>query len=251
VLVLLPPSEGKTPPRRGRTLDLGSLTAPGLLPARTAVLEALVELCTADPGKAADVLGAGPTQADLIERNALLHEAPTAPAAKVYTGVLYAALDPAGVSGTAKRRLNRQVLVQSALFGLVGMADHIPAYRLSGDTSLPGLGGLARHWRGPLTETIPDLAGSGMVLDLRSTAYTPFWRGDQRTISLRVLQEVAGRRSVVSHFNKATKGRIVRALVEDGGKPRTAGELVEHLGGLGWHAEQASPRRVDVVVTDV
>ncbi|HET7327510.1 MAG TPA: peroxide stress protein YaaA [Nocardioidaceae bacterium] len=251
MLVLLPPSEAKSAPRRGASLDLGRLTAPDLAGPRTAMLDALVDLCTADPGKAADVLALGATQSAQIERNQVLREAPTATAARVYTGVLYAALDPASIAGPAKRRLNRWVLVQSALFGLVGMADRIPAYRLSGDTVLPGIGGVAAHWRGPMSGTIPALAGKGLVVDLRSTAYASFWKGDGRTVSIRVLHEVAGTRKVVSHFNKATKGRIVRALVEDGGAPRTPSELTEHLAGLGWHAELAGPRQIDVVVTEL
>ena len=45
----------------------------------------------------------------------------------------------------------------------------------------------------------------------------------------------------------------MRALAEDGATPRSAGELVEHLAGLGWHAEADGPRgsRVDVVVRDL
>ena len=37
--------------------------------------------------------------------------------------------------------------VTSALFGLVRPGDRIPAYRLSGDVSLPGLGPVAGVWR--------------------------------------------------------------------------------------------------------
>ncbi|MGH3384082.1 MAG: YaaA family protein [Nocardioidaceae bacterium] len=251
MLVLLPPSEGKTAPRRGAPLNLAGMTAPELTAGRAAALDALVELCTADPVKAADVLDIGTTQHDEITRNAALHSAPTAVAAKVYTGVLYATLDPATITGPAKRRLNRWVLVQSALFGLVGLGDRIPAYRLSGTVSLPGVGTMASHWRTAMRSALPELAGRGLVIDLRSTTYATFWRGDHRTVTLRVLQEVGGRRMVVSHFNKATKGRIVRALVSDGGTPRNAHELVDHLGALGWRAEHQSPRRVDVVVVEL
>ena len=44
---------------------------------------------------------------------------------------------------------------------------------------------------------------------------------------MRVLHESGGKRTVVSHFNKATKGRIVRALLEDGADPRTPKALAE------------------------
>lgn len=251
MLVLLPPSEGKTAPRRGATLDLSALSSPALSASRTTILDALVETCTADPGKAADLLGLGPTQANEVERNQTLTEAPTAAAAKVYSGVLYSALDPATISGTARRRLNRWVRVQSALFGLVSMTDRIPAYRLSGDTTLPGIGRVARYWRDRLPAVIPELAGGRLVIDMRSTTYAAFWRGDHRTVSVRVLQEVGGRRTVVSHLNKATKGRILRVMAEDGSTPRDATDLAEHLTVLGWRSEVSAPRRVDVVVSEL
>src|SRR6187431_1647470 len=90
VLVLLPPSEGKTPPRSsGPQLDLDSLSSPGLTPLREKVLDALAQV-SASPD-AMSVLGVGPSLADEVARNVNLRTAPTAPAKKVYTGVLYAA----------------------------------------------------------------------------------------------------------------------------------------------------------------
>jgi len=38
VLIVLPPSEGKLAPARGKSLDLSTLSLPGLTPARTRVL---------------------------------------------------------------------------------------------------------------------------------------------------------------------------------------------------------------------
>ena len=73
--------------------------------------------------------------------------------------------------------------------------------------------------------------------------------------TVRVLHEQDGRRSVVSHFNKATKGRLVRDLLEDGDLPRTPGALADLLAGLGWHVELGPSgrggTRIDVVVRDV
>ena len=72
---------------------------------------------------------------------------------------------------------------------------------------------------------------------------------------MRVLHEHQGRRKVVSHFNKATKGRIVRALLEAGADPRTPAELAEALRDLGWVVEDGEPTRraaqLDVVVSEV
>jgi cytoplasmic iron level regulating protein YaaA (DUF328/UPF0246 family) len=171
--------------------------------------------------------------------------------------VLYDALGLATLPAGARRRATSRLRVTSSLFGLVAPTDRIPAYRLSGDAVLPGLGGVAGVWREALGSEITDLVGDGLLVDLRSGMYAAFWRpaGLPRVATVRVLHEVAGRRQVVSHFNKATKGRIVRALLEDGANPRTPARLAEALRDLGWFVEVADGAKgavqLDVVVSDL
>jgi cytoplasmic iron level regulating protein YaaA (DUF328/UPF0246 family) len=257
VLILLPPSEGKTAPRRGKPLDLATLSGPTLTPARERVLDALVTLCAGDPASAAAVLEVPKTQLELVELNASLRTAPTARADRVYAGVLYDALGLATLTASARRRATSRVRVTSSLFGLVAPTDRIPAYRLSGDAVLPGLGTVAGVWREALGPEIGGLVGDGLLVDLRSSMYAAFWRpaGLSRVATVRVLHEVNGRRQVVSHFNKATKGRIVRALLEDGANPRTPARLAEALRDLGWFVEVADGAKgalqLDVVVSDL
>jgi cytoplasmic iron level regulating protein YaaA (DUF328/UPF0246 family) len=259
VIVMLPPSEGKTAPRRGKPLDLATLTLPVLTPARERVLDALVALCTADPATAARVLDVPKSQLDLVGLNARLRSAPTARADQIYSGVLYDALSPATLSTAARRRATSRLLVTSSLFGVVGPADRIPAYRLSGDAVLPGLGGVAAHWRASLGPALEELAGDRLLVDLRSGMYAAFWRPPatlaRRVSTVRVLHEVAGKRQVVSHFNKATKGRIVRQLLEAGAAPRSPARLAEALRDLGWTVEVGEAgrtgTRLDVVVADL
>jgi cytoplasmic iron level regulating protein YaaA (DUF328/UPF0246 family) len=268
VLILLPPSEGKTAPRRGKPLALDGLSFGSLTPARAEMLEALVALCEGaggtagqhtDPGKAAEVLGLGRTQVDEVHRNAQLWRAPTARADHVYSGVLYDALDLPTLDGAARRRAAGRLAITSALFGLLRPVDRIPAYRLSGSVSLPGIGSVASYWRSRLDEEVVQAAGRGLVLDLRSSTYAGFWRPGpevaRRVVAARVLHDTGGRRTVVSHFNKATKGRLVRALLEDGGTVRTPARLAEMLADLGWHVElgDQTPHgtRLDVVVRDL
>ncbi|HEY8524484.1 MAG TPA: peroxide stress protein YaaA [Acidimicrobiales bacterium] len=258
MLILLPPSEGKRAPRRGAPLDLATLGFPSLTAAREQVLDALVALCRDDPDKAAATLGVPSSQLDLVDHNAGLRTAPTARADRVYAGVLYEAFDVATLSPGAKRRANRRLAVTSSLFGLVGPADRIPAYRLSGDAVLPGVGRIAGLWREHLGPAV-DAALDGLLVDLRSSTYAAFWRPPaglaDRVATVRVLHEVGGRRQVVSHFNKATKGRLVRALLEAGAEPRTPAQLADALRDLGWTIESAAPTRrgtqLDVVVAEL
>jgi cytoplasmic iron level regulating protein YaaA (DUF328/UPF0246 family) len=259
VLVLLPPSEGKATAGRGRPVDLDSLSLPGLAEARAAVLDELVELCRSDEDKAAEVLGLTPGLRGEVARNAALRTAPAMPAGRLYTGVLYDALGLATLDTAARRRAQQSLLVFSGLWGAVRLNDRIPAYRCSMAVRLPGAGGLAAYWKPAMDRVMPEAAGGGLVLDLRSSAYAAAWkpRGDlaRRTATVRVLQvsvvDGVEKRTVVSHFNKATKGRLVRSLLMSGARPRTPDALAGVLRELDFVVEQAPGEgRLDVLVRD-
>jgi cytoplasmic iron level regulating protein YaaA (DUF328/UPF0246 family) len=259
VLVLLPPSEGKAASGRGAPLKLESLSLPGLTAAREAVLGELVELCVGDEDKAREVLGLSEGLRGEVAKNVDLLTAGARPAGQVYTGVLYDTLDLASLDAAAKKRAARSLLVFSGLWGAVRVTDRIPSYRCSMGVRLPGLGSLGAHWRAPMAAVLPEVAGGGLVLDLRSSAYAAAWKpkGEVagRTATVRVLH--APTRKVVSHFNKATKGRIVRSLVSAGAVPSGPGELVEALRDLGYVVEGEAPRgagvawALDVLVDEI
>ncbi|WP_329109763.1 peroxide stress protein YaaA [Micromonospora sp. NBC_01699] len=265
MLILLPPSEGKTAPRSGRPLNLDTLTLGDLNTGRERVLDALVELCTAgDRERARTVLGLTPGQDDEIDRNARLRSAPAQPAARIYTGVLYDALDIGSLTGAARARIRRSALVFSGLWGVVRVDDRIPAYRCAIGVNLPGVGGLTAYWRGLLDPVVTDTADGGPILDLRSGAYAAMWRPTgrtaERTVAVRVLHEQVvdgvASRSVVSHFNKATKGRLVRELLLAGAVPRSPAKLVEALRDLKYTVEEqpaaaGKPRQLDIVVNEL
>nr|WP_202490335.1 peroxide stress protein YaaA [Streptomyces sp. SID8381] len=256
---MLPPSEGKAAPGRGASLELESLSLPGLSAAREAVLGELVELCRGDEDKAREVLGLSEGLRGEVAKNAGLRTAGTRPAGEVYTGVLYDALGLASLDAAAKRRATRSLLVFSGLWGAVRVSDRIPSYRCSMGVKLPGLGALGAYWRTPMASVLPEAAGDGLVLDLRSAAYAAAWKpkGEVagRTATVRVLH--APTRKVVSHFNKATKGRLVRGLLTEGVAPKAPAELVEALRDLGYVVEAEPPKRagqawtLDVLVTEV
>ncbi|SEN30576.1 hypothetical protein SAMN05216267_1003296 [Actinacidiphila rubida] len=260
MLVLLPPSEGKATAGRGRPVALDGLSLPGLTAARAAVLDELVALCGSDEDKAAEVLGLSPGLRGEVARNAGLRTAPAMPAGRLYTGVLYDALDLASLDATARRRAQQSLLVFSGLWGAVRLGDRIPAYRCSMAVRLPGLGGLAAYWKPFMDEVMPEAAGGGLVLDLRSSAYAAAWkpRGEvaRRTATVRVLQvavvDGVEKRTVVSHFNKATKGKLVRSLLTSGARPRTPDGLAGDLRDLGYAVDHTpgSPR-LDVLVHDL
>ncbi|WP_405893466.1 peroxide stress protein YaaA [Streptomyces sp. NBC_00104] len=261
MLVLLPPSEGKAPSAGGAPLKLEGLSLPALTGAREAVIAELVELCTGDEDKAREVLGLSEGLRGEVAKNAELLTAGARPAGQVYTGVLYDSLGLATLETAAKQRAARSLLVFSGLWGAVRVTDRIPSYRCSMGVKLPGIGALGAHWRTPMASALPEAAGDGLVLDLRSSAYAAAWKpkGEVagRTATVRVLH--APTRKVVSHFNKATKGRIVRSLLSAGIAPKGPAELVEALRDLGYVVEVEPPAgagtgkawTLDVLVAEV
>ncbi|MET9374855.1 peroxide stress protein YaaA [Streptomyces sp. NPDC002992] len=253
MLVLLPPSEGKAASGPGTPLKPESLSLPGLAEARAAVLDELVELCAADEEKAREVLGLSEGLRGEIAKNVELRTAGARPAGEIYTGVLYDALGLATLDAAARKRARASLLVFSGLWGAVRVDDRIPSYRCSMGVKLPGLGALGAHWRSAMATVMPEAAGNGLVLDLRSSAYASAWKpkGEvaARTATVRVLH--APTRKVVSHFNKATKGRIVRSLLEAGAAPKDPVELVEALRDLGYVVEEGKAGVLDVLVDEI
>lgn len=245
MLILLPPSETKRAPDRGPVLDLSSRPAP-LRGATAAVLDALVSLCREDVATASAVLGLSPGQASLVELDARLPDAPTGPAGEVYTGVLYDALDFPALPAAARRRGNQAVWVASALFGVVPLAERIPAYRLSAGTALPGLPPLARLWRPAIDAAVREV-DPPLILDLRSGPYAALWPipADlrDRTLTGKVWQRgTGGRRTAVSHHNKAHKGALVASLLRAGKLPRRPARLLDAVRAAGWDAQIAEGR---------
>ncbi|SNS61052.1 hypothetical protein SAMN06893096_105279 [Geodermatophilus pulveris] len=238
MLVLLPPSETKAPGGDGAPLDLAALSWPGLTDVRARLVAALVALA-GDPRAARTALDLSEAQDDEVTRNAALPGAPTLPALERYTGVLHAALDVRSLTRAQRARADRRLAVGSALFGVVRGTDRIPAYRLSAGSALPGLPPLRALWRpvlGPALAAVDEL-----VVDLRSGAYAAL-APVPGAVTLDVRSERPdGTRTVVSHANKAHKGRVARLLATTTGEPgdvvrlrtllRRAGLHVEHDGG--------------------
>lgn len=237
MIVLLPPSETKRVGGDGPPLRLDGLGSPELGPLRAALVDELVELA-ADSPACRRALGISAAQDAEIERNAALRESPTLPAISRYTGVLYDALDVDSLRGAAAARGRARLTIGSALFGLLRADDLVPAYRLSATSKLPGQPTLASRWRPLLEPVLTQLAQSELVVDLRSGSYAALGRL-RDAVHVEVLAEHSdGTRTVVSHFNKAHKGRLARALATTRAEPDDAATVAAVARRAGLHVER-------------
>jgi hypothetical protein len=185
-LVLLPPSEAKARPLRGRPVEIEKLSFPTLTSLRAALLEEGLRL------------------------------APAIPAGRLYTGVLYSALEIA----TLPARAARNIVIVSAQFGALRPSDRIPAYKRELD---------AAYWREGLRAPMEEVAEGRVVLDCRSATYVAAWRPARGSAIARVhvgvVEERDGVRRVVSHFAKKTRGEVARHVLSSGVRPRNADDL--------------------------
>lgn len=197
-----------------------------LAPQREAVVASLVAL-SADPERAAKVLKLSPRQLAEIDVNAALPWSPTMPAVDRYTGVLFDALDAATLDGDARAWLGERALIHTALLGPVGALDPIPAYRLAAGASLPGLAPLKRVWADAVRDAFTGL--HGLVVDLRSEAYAALGPvpAEVGSTYVRVVAESRdGAVRALNHFNKKSKGLLVRRLAQDRPEVRSVDEFV-------------------------
>ena len=242
--ILLPPSEGKANPSDAPAVQLGSLALPGLAKVRRSVLSALVAASSRPRAEALALLGLTEGQVAELALNKKVRRASAGPAAEVYTGVLYDALDLPGLAAdepAAFTAANNSILIFSALWGVLRPGDRVPHYRCSAGTRLPELGSVDTLWKRELRAPLDRLVGDELVVDLRSGAYVSMWKPGPNSVSVRVVQErvVDGvaKRTVISHFNKATKGRLVRALLLAGAEPKDAAEFAAAAAAVGFTVE--------------
>lgn len=248
MLILLPPSETK---RDGgaddTTLDLSLLSYPQLAKPRKAVIAALRKLGRNQAAMAA-ALRLGPTQHFEVLRNREFGSSPLLPALDRYTGVLYDALDAPSLPAEARAFAARHVVIHSALFGLLGAADPIPAYRLSHDSRLPDLH-LKRVWGEPIAAVLS--ASDELVLDLRSEAYVELGpsAAGSRSYFLRVVSEGAdGVRRALNHFNKKGKGELVRAIALAGIDHADVDSLLAWAAACGIRLDRGAGRELELLV---
>ena len=249
MLVLLPPSEGKTTGGDGPPVDLAALSFPELTATRRKVGNALVRLCAGNPKRARSVLGLSEALDDDREAGGHIWQAPTLPAGHRYAGVLHDALGYPGLPAAARQRADASVVVLSGLWGATRPTDRIPAYRIGIGTKLPRLAGLPALWHGALGRALDEEVRRDGALDLRSSGYSLMYRPTRDAASRLVTVRIAGpdgNRAAPSFQSKVAKGALVAAMLRRGAP--SADSLLAVAAGLGLDARQVDDRSLVVRV---
>lgn len=243
--ILLPPSAGKTTKESTNHLQLEKLwQAEHLTQTRRQLIDDVQN--TALLADAAQIFKLGPKNAHEISQNLEVYDAPALAAWQLYDGVLYEAAKFAQIfsSGDSSQgsqsqggqrqgsqsqgnqpqggqgQLEELTLVFSALFGPVRLTDLITPHRLSGSVKLPGQGSVASIWSKALKELLTQQLSGHVIVDLRSAEYGAMYRplrgGECVMLNIGVakVNPATGKRSVVSHWAKHTRGLLAGALLE-------------------------------------
>lgn len=240
-VVLLPPSKGKadggTEPAYTEVVDRGALGG-----SRRRVLDHVGAAAVAVEDAALARL-AGVAARDVHATRAQLaglDTAPTLPARVRYTGVVH---NNAGLAHLDAATAGAEVLVLSALLGVVESEEPVPAYRLELAASLPPLGGLATFWRDAMADHLAARLAGRQVLDLlpgaHARAVAPGVRAAAEVVQVR-FETPAGRAANAAR-TKVAKGRLVAQLLAAPGAESTdltPQRLARHLEpGQGWQLE--------------
>jgi cytoplasmic iron level regulating protein YaaA (DUF328/UPF0246 family) len=264
-LILLPPSEGKQAGGTSLPWAPGRGAFPELDERRVTVAAALVQAMRGSVAARHKLLGVkGEALATATATNAAVLEGPTLPAIERYTGVLYAALDPASLPARDRRRLGRQVVIFSGLWGATLPGDPLPDHKLKMAATLPRLGKLSTWWRTPLTDALAPMVEGRVVWDLLPNEHDAAWAPPEpgtaaagapaSVLAVRFLDELPPTRrgaprsfTTVNHWNKLLKGALVRHVLATGADEPDALAGFAHPEGYVYDAsltEEAKGRTV-------
>lgn len=200
MLVLLPPSEGKSPTPGGgafRTREPDRVEDAG------GVLRLLEKLKAAERAKWYGAATAARAK-EIHALNLAVLDGQCLKALERYTGVVYQSLSYPTLR--SKKRAESRIWIISALFGAVPGGAMLPNYKLSMNPVL------ARYWAPINRERIAAAAKGKPVLDLTSQVYS---RAVGYEPVIRVDFKKEGGKKSAGHFGKAIKGRFVRWMIEN------------------------------------
>lgn len=227
--ILLPSAEGKEAGGNPLAPDMFDYRSSNtfnyfseLNPERRALIDALqTEIEGADENGLESLLGVkGDTLEEAVEINQTIYRSPLMAAVDRYRpGVMYAAMDFAGLPTGSQRRLLENGIIFSGLFGLLRPDDLIPNYRLKMDAKVGDTGKVSSYWKPVLSGHLNKLLKGQAVWNLLSGTHEAAWDDEEtyaRMIRVKFYREdESGERTAVSHGVKELRGALVAYIVNE------------------------------------
>ncbi len=226
--ILLPPSEGKKEGGNPFAPDMFDYRSSNtfnyfneLNPERRALINKLHQaMQEADEETLEGIFGVkGDTLAEVVKVNQEIFKAPLMSALDRYSeGVMFKAMDFAGLPTGAQRRLLENGIIVSGLFGLLRPDDLIPNYRLRIEASLPEVGKVAKYWKPYISPLLNQTVANKFVWDLLPNAHREAWDDDhsyEQLVQVKFYEKKGSERKAITHNVKPLRGQLVNFIVRE------------------------------------
>jgi cytoplasmic iron level regulating protein YaaA (DUF328/UPF0246 family) len=232
LLVLVPPSEAKTPGGTRRT-SVGAFDA-ALGDDRRQVVAALIKMLDEASLRRQEIIlnARGPLMERALESTRQLADERVARLAawQRYSGVVWSHLDAASLEATLRRR----ILVPSSLYGVTTGEDRIADFRLKMNVGVTPLGTMATFWRPKVTAALIKHARRSTIVNLlplehESAIDLSVLARSRTVLRVQFIDGVGG--TTVGHDAKAVKGILARRLLLEGVK------ALSNFEWQGWRSE--------------
>jgi cytoplasmic iron level regulating protein YaaA (DUF328/UPF0246 family) len=229
-VILLPPSEGKTP--GGDTHQIWSQVVDHrstnafceLDMSRRQVIAALHAVLDQPVDDLAKLFHVKDERLDeAIRTNRQLPDGPLLPAIQRYSGVMFDFLDYDGMAAPYRSAFDEHAILFSGLWGLLRPTDLIPDYKLKMDAKLPQIGKVSAFWKPQIGAVLNPMLEDAVVWDLLPGAHRAAWDGKADYAARWQVKFVQrGERKgkpvykTVTHWSKTLKGALVRFICVHG-----------------------------------
>ncbi len=151
--------------------------------------------------------------------NSEIHDAPLMSALDRYSpGVMYKAMDFAGLPTGAQRRLLENGVIFSGLFGLLRPDDLIPDYNLRMDAVVPGVGKMSDFWRPIISPVLNRTLEGAFVWNFLTPVHEEAWEDAhtyETAVRVNFFTQKGGQRTSVKQDVMPLSGKLVNFIVRE------------------------------------
>ena len=202
MLILIPPSEGKTKVKStGVKFSKTNFQFKDDVNKIVVLLESLSELGE----DLSSIYGTSEEKSELFHRqNQDVFNSKCAMAIERYTGVVYEHINWNTLDENAKKYMIKHVKIFSGLFGMVSPNTMIPNYKLKMNVL-----SLQNHWNPILTKALEN---EEVVFDLLPQVHRKAYKPNKKVMKVDFVVKKKGKKTAAGHYGKAVKGEFIRFL---------------------------------------
>ena len=203
MLILIPPSEGKT-----KIKSTNTIFGDTKFKFEREVNQVIRLLSLLNEEDLRSIYGTSQEKSEIFHRqNQDIFKSHCAKAIERYTGVVYEYIDWESLNQNSKKYMEKHVRIFSGLFGLLSPNTLIPNYKLKMNVL-----SLQYHWNPVLTK---ELENEDLIFDLLPQVHRKAYTPSKNVIKIDFSVINKGKKTAAGHFGKAVKGKFIRYLAKN------------------------------------